>query len=261
MAVLADNSSQLRQWIRNEVEFGGKQKIGARGKPVRRIQEWLGLHGISVVIDGDFGPATQSAIREFQKRNQIAETGEVNEESHAALVAPMWAVLKNPLDAPTSLEDAVVRFAQTHLSSHPQEVGGQNRGPWVRLYMKGNEGQQWPWCAGFVSFVLSQACEALEVRQPIGGSFSCDVLAHQAKSNGLFVAEDGVSAAALKPGWIFLRRRTPQDWTHTGFCIRPERQAFASIEGNTNDEGNREGYEVCTRFNSYPKRDFIRLSS
>ena len=44
---------------------------------------------------------------------------------------------------------------------NPREIGGQNMGPWVRLYMDGREGAEFPWCAGFVCFVLAQACEAM----------------------------------------------------------------------------------------------------
>ena len=34
---------------------------------------------------------------------------------------------------------------------------------------------------------------------------------------------------------------------------------FATIEGNTNDEGSREGYEVCRRVRGRGSKDFIRL--
>ena len=37
---------------------------GAPDQPnVRRVQEWLSLHGNGVLIDGDFGPATERAAR------------------------------------------------------------------------------------------------------------------------------------------------------------------------------------------------------
>ena len=31
-----------------------------------------------------------------------------------------------------------------------------NQGPWVRLYMNGRDGQEWPWCADFASYVLKR---------------------------------------------------------------------------------------------------------
>ena len=63
----------------------------------------------------------------------------------------------------------------------------------------------------------------------------------------------------LKPGSIFLRRRIAGDWTHTGIVIKATPDAFMTIEGNTNDMGSREGYEVCRRFQGYKGRDFVTI--
>jgi hypothetical protein len=80
----------------------------------------------------------------------------------------------------------VVAHAEQHLEQHPREVGGQNKGPWVRLYMQGNEGSDWPWYAGFVSIILKQASKSLNVAIPIQTSFSCDPLTFRAKERGFF---------------------------------------------------------------------------
>jgi hypothetical protein len=39
--------------------------------------------------------------------------------------------------------------------------------------------------------------------------------------------------------------------------IAPREEVFETIEGNTNDEGSREGYEVCHRVRGYGSKDFI----
>ena len=54
-------------------------------------------------------------------------------------------------------------------------------------------------------------------------------------------------------------RNTATDWTHTGFAHGPSAEVFSTIEGNTNDDGSNNGYEVCARTRSLPKKDFIRL--
>jgi len=53
---------------------------------------------------------------------------------------------------------------------------------------------------------------------------------------------------------IFLVRRSSTDWTHTGLATAFNHDAFETIEGNTNNEGSREGYEVCSRSRGYKKR-------
>ena len=130
----------------------------------------------------------------------------------------------------------------------------------MRLYMKGNDGTEWYWCGGFVCFVLHQACESLKVAMPIPGSFSCDELAAQARAAGLFLSEVDAPLEGVPPGCLFLVRRTQSDWTHVGIVVEADETAISTIEGNTNDEGHRDGYEVCTRTRSYDGKDFVLLS-
>jgi hypothetical protein len=200
-------------------------------------------------------------VQRFQEDEGLPSTGAVDRLTFERLVAPMMTVLSPPpARAARRLEGAVMSFARAHLRQHPIEVGGQNRGPWVRLYMKGNEGPEWAWCAGFVTFLLHQAAESVGAPMPIAGSFSCDSLAAQGREAGLFLRERDVDPTSLVPGSIFLVRRTATDWTHTGLVTASAPPVFDTIEGNTNDDGNREGFEVCSRSRGYKDKDFIRLS-
>lgn len=233
---------------------------GAKGQKVKLIQEWLNLHGFHLVIDGDFGPASEYAVKEFQKARGLVVDGVVGPMTFAQLIKPMTDALKPISPGNKSLGEMVVAYAEQHLASHPREVGGQNMGPWVRLYMSGNQGVDWPWCAGFVSFILKQACQSMHKPLPIKTSVSCDSLAASAKEKGLFLAENKVGdKSQLKPGAIFLNRRTSTDWIHTGILIEAQPDIFQTIEGNTNDEGSAEGYEVCKRVRGYKSRDFILI--
>ena len=233
---------------------------GDKNKQVREVQEWLGLHNCGTGIDGDFGDATQKAVRKFQKKSNIGETGIVNRRTFDALVEPLKEVLTDIAPGGRTLAQLVVAYARQHLKQHPQEIGGQNKGPWVRLYMDGHEGSAWPWCAGFATYVLKQACAGMSVSLPIKRSFSCDVLATDAKSRGLLIElPDSAARAGIKPGALFLSRKSQTDWTHTGIVTRVDASTFETIEGNTNDSGEREGYEVCARVRSFGKYDFIRI--
>jgi hypothetical protein len=260
MYVYEQNTSELAKWIRDEVEFQGEIGRGKRGKSVRRVQEWLNLHGFGLVVDEDFGGVTERLLARFQEHRGLGETGVLDETTFAALVEPMKSVLRQRLDSSTSVENAILEYARAHLSVSPREIGGQNRGPWVRLYMKGKDGKQYPWCAGFVTFLLRQACQSLDVDVPIKGSGSCDSLAAQGKDSGLFLSESQLNPEALTAGSIFLVRRTSTDWTHTGLVSHADENMFDTIEGNTNDEGLREGFEVCARSRGYDHKDFILLS-
>lgn len=43
---------------------------GLSGEPVRRLQQKLG-----VIVDGDFGPITEKALKDYQRRNKLEATG------------------------------------------------------------------------------------------------------------------------------------------------------------------------------------------
>lgn len=259
MNVHAEAVPDVKAFSRKEVAFPGEVSKGKEGKAARRVQEWLCLHGEIVAVDGEFGGGTEAAVRAFQEARGLPATGIVDEPTHRALVAPMLRVLRPEVDASLPFGQLVAALGALHLAEHPREAGGDNMGPWVRLYMDGHEGPNWFWCAGFVTFLMEQAAALKGVKAPLAGSFSCDSLAAQGKERGAFRKEGQLSAAELTPGAIFLDRRTPSDWTHTGIVVRTEASAFHTIEGNTNDDGSRNGYEVCARRRGYAKKDFVLL--
>jgi hypothetical protein len=244
-----------------ELDLARTLRRGDRGNKVRAVQEWISLNGIGLVTDGQFGPATEFAIKTFQKERGLAKSGIVGQSTFSELVAPMRQAVVGRAPEPT-LGATVVAYAKQHLERQPREVGGQNRGPWVRLYMGGNEGEPWPWCAGFVCYVLKQACRAFGVPMPIRASFSCDSLAASAQEKGRFLPERTLDRTDVRPGMLFLNPRTSADWTHVGIVVDVSsigQDVFLSIEGNTNDSGDREGYEVCRRIRSFRGKDFIRV--
>jgi hypothetical protein len=242
----------------SDLTFTGPCQRGDKGKAVRLIQEWLCLHGYFVKIDWDFGPATKAAVSQFQNKHQLPPNGIVRKTTFEALIGPMRAALEPIAPEGQSLGRLIAAYARQHVRQHPREIGGRNRGPWVRLYMNGREGPEWPWCAGFVSTLVRQACETLNAPLPITPSVSCDSLAYSATGRDIFITETAAAdRGRITAGSLFLCRRTPTDWTHTGIVLRAEADYFLTAEGNTNDDGSPEGYEACLRTRGYKAKDFI----
>lgn len=242
----------------DDLKLDKNYKRGSSGPKVKLIQEWLCLRGHNVLIDGDFGPATERAVRRFQQANGLTVDGVVGPQTFGVLVKPMTDALNPIPPGNRTLGQMVVAYAEQHLAQHPREVGGENRGPWVRLYMKGSEGKGAPWCAGFACFMLESACKSLSVPQPIPSSVSSSQLAAEAKQRGIFRKGSTLTdKSAITPGSFFLVTGGPTGWKHTGIVHEAESEVLNTIEGNTNDEGSSEGYEVCRRTRGYPGIDFI----
>ena len=247
----------------------GRRSSAANKAKVRKVQEWLSFHGPVMVVDGEYGDATALAVEEFQRRHSLPETGEVDEESWALLTAPMRAALDTSAEigpgARASLAEQAALVAQAHVTQNPREIGGNNRGPWVRLYMDGGQsadGTSHAWCAGFACFIVAQAARDLGMAPPFKRRILVADLARDAKADGRFIdgetMGEGAARAARTPvGGLFVRR-SGQSWNHTGLVTSVSDGVFGTIEGNTTGQ-DRDGDSVKRSRHSYRNYDFIRL--
>jgi len=229
---------------------------------VKYVQELLNHHHIATQIDSDFGNQTGTNVAAFQQRVGLPIDRIVDQATFDALLAPMSAAVAPISPTPTDLRAAILTLAHRHLALAPTEIGGQNRGPWVRLYTSGYDGTDYPWCAGFATFLLRQACKVLNTPMPIRRTLSCDELALSAQQNGRFLPNASVianPAGTLSPGDLYLRLSAPGDWTHTGIVTEVHASHFIAIEGNTNPNGSSDGYTVCELQRQYDKKDFVRI--
>lgn len=244
---------------RLEKELQVATPIGrGKSKGARLVQEYLGVSGINVGIDGDFGDATATGLAEFCASQGIPAATTVDQALMDRLAQPLLRAIA-PVAAKATLGETVVAVARQHLAEHPIEIGGQNRGPWVRLYMSGSEGDSFPWCAGFVTYVVRAAAAAHGKPTPLDRTFSCDVLGGEAKRESRYRRR--TSPATASPGSVFLvpHKSNANDWIHTGIITGGNGTVFNTIEGNTNDTGSREGFEVCARIRACNKVDVITL--
>ncbi len=260
-------NDKLPSWLKKELDLSKTQQHGSRGTAVKRIQEWLTFHGVGVNVDGKFGPVTRNAVRNFQKDNGLGVSGKVTRATFDMLAAPLSRAIDDTrIDSSLGYAETALAVAEQNLAEHPVEIGGQNRGPWVRAYMKGKDGEAYLWCAGFVCFMLYAAGYLKGQKSPINFTFSCDIMGMEAKNEGRFVSERNVSRSddpqqLIAPGDIFLIRRSGNDWIHTGIVREVNEDMFRTIEGNTNEGGSRNGFEVASRWRSYNKMEFIKINS
>ena len=60
-------------------------KMGSKGPYVTQLQEILKKKGYPLKVDGDFGPATQAAVKDFQRVNKLTDDGIVGPKTWGKL--------------------------------------------------------------------------------------------------------------------------------------------------------------------------------
>lgn len=142
-----------------------------------------------------------------------------------------------PAPSPLTIAQRILSVAQSQLgvSEVPK---GSNKGP-VEKYLKavGLPGGH-AWCMAFVYWCVNEACKEAGIKNPL-------------HATGGVLAQWNAAPKALKvktpqPGDIFIMD-FGKGMGHTGIVTKVDKGRIFTIEGNSNDDGSREGYEVCRK--------------
>ena len=167
-------------------------------RDVKKIQSWLTLYeykhpgsGTATQIDGDFGPATELAVKNFQSAINKNRTGVVSQNLFSMMTDPLEMAFTTS-GGNGSVRDRIKAVAMNHLVQRPRELiinGESNLGPWIRSYMDGDDGQFQFWCVGFVLAVIDQAVSELgaDFTDYMPLTKACDDLGNHAQSTGTFI--------------------------------------------------------------------------
>ena len=128
---------------------------------------------------------------------------------------------------------------------------GSNRGKRVEQMLRytGLDGG-YPWCAGAVA---AWGIEALGKSWPAPRTADCDAILSWARRKNVLWKTDPL------PGDIFLVLKSSTDAIHTGVVVKALANGRVQTwEGNTNDDGSREGYRVCNRTRATSNLVYVR---
>lgn len=262
----------LKTAFQTELHFTDTLKKGATGAGVRRAQEWLCLNALqyptealNTALDGQFGPATERAIRNFQALRKLPKTGIVTPELFAQLSAPLSTAFQKKPTA-TDIRNAIIQLAQAHLKQRSAELqtsDAQNLGPWVRSYCDLADGSPFKWCMGFVQTILDQAASEFgrNFTDIMPQTLSCDVLALSGQAHNRLIDNAVLrkNPKRVRPGDVFLLRNAingsaqTKDWFHTGLITAISGDVIETIEGNTNSKGDSNGTSVLSRVRNFQK--------
>lgn len=131
-----------------------------------------------------------------------------------------------------------VALSQEGVEEQPR---GSNGGPEVNQYLKSvGLGSGYPWCMAFVYWCMQEATAALGVKNELTKTGGVLV---QWRTTGM---KKVLTTEHVRPGAIFIMD-FGHGFGHTGFVVSVDGNKVHTIEGNTNDQGSREGYTVARK--------------
>lgn len=235
-------------------------KVGDPDKEtVKTIQHRLNAVGCGPVAeDGVFDKAgTERAVKLFQARfsdvtgRPLVSDGQVGSLTWGALFGASTVPFTSV--APSALTKAAIEFAQTQIGVMENPLGS-NRGPEVDVYLSAvgldPASGSFAWCVAFTHFCFKKAAENLGVSNPhIKTAGALDHWNQAGKkpkivrvTNAKAVADPGL----VKPGSLFIID-LGGGLGHSGMVIEVANGRLVTIEGNTNDNGSRNGIGVFRR--------------
>jgi hypothetical protein len=221
---------------------GKAVRIGdSRADIVKQVQQRLNDVGCGpLALDGVFAAGTESAAKLFQTRRSLDADGVVGPITWDALFQEAPFVNDAP---PTPLLATTLKVA-TSQDGVRESPGTPNRGPQVDRYVTSvglNPANGYSWCQAFVYWCFDQAAATLAVANPCVKT--AGVLDHWARSP----PDDRIAAAAaaddptlIRPGAVFIIDHGGGKG-HAGLVTGVVSGEIATIEGNTNEAGSRDG--------------------
>lgn len=106
-------------------------KKGSRGEMVRQIQKALAGAGLRVIVDGNFGPITEEAVKEFQIKKGLKADGIVGPATLAKLIPARLKKSRRIINeiivhctaTPEGRECSVTEIRQWHLRRGFSDIG------------------------------------------------------------------------------------------------------------------------------------------
>jgi Putative peptidoglycan binding domain/CHAP domain len=225
------------------IKYPGIVKVGQNNpaEAVREIKRNLNRLGYGPLDEKNpsYGASTAMAVHKFQTAYHLASDGEVGELTWKRLREGRVTVVPVAAD-PRNIGLMAMEIAKSQL--YVRELTGKNDGTEVEGYLRAvHLSKGHPWCQAFVYWCFEQAAQRLERNNPVsctGGVLDC--LTRERKEGTTIIYDDP------QPGDQGIMD-FGHGHGHTFLVTERHLNRVFSIEGNTNNDGSRDGDGVYER--------------
>lgn len=224
-------------------------KKGSQGPMVRSLQQVLQELDYDLPVTGVFDNATYAVVRNFQAAHldkhgiPLHIDGVVGDITWWALNNPRTKVTHSVIDfrlipdeamGGTTLGRAALLIAIEELKNGAGEIGGNNKGKWVKKYLQpAGLGEGNAWCAAFLSWCFLQAAGGDKTKMPFRYSAGARDVFNQIKNKGMDIKSTDTTYTP-QPGDIvaWWRVSMASGLGHIGIVHHFKDGFLYTIEGN-----------------------------
>jgi peptidoglycan hydrolase-like protein with peptidoglycan-binding domain len=226
---------------------------------VKKIQNRLNAAGCGPIVeDGVFDKKrTERAVRLFQARFPdvtgvpLAIDGEVGSLTWGVMFGASTVPASST--APSALAKAAIEFASTQIGVMERPLGS-NRGPEVDGYLTAvgldPAAGSFAWCVAFTHFCYRKAAAQVGIPNPhvktAGVLDHWNRAAEKARVVRVTSGQAADNPSLVKPGSLFIID-LGKGLGHSGMVVEVANGRLVTVEGNTNDNGSRNGIGVFKR--------------
>lgn len=229
-------------------------QLGKKHWFVKLLRRVLSEHGYGdlrwkdpeVAVSDYFDGTLLAPVKAFQTALGLTADGIVGGKTWAALAGGLHEI---PHPAPGGQYDEVaVRNTAADYNEFLVALGvkehGSNTGEVVdavNRHTLGHSGE--PWCATVQDFCADTSAKVHQTKVPLDIGASASDLHRRAEKAGRLIPLEQV-----KRGHLFIVPGGGTGWRHVGMVLQHlPNGRIRTCEGNTNDDGSADGYEMCIR--------------
>lgn len=221
---------------------------GSSGNDVKTLQQMLKSNGYQLDVDGNFGPKTQEAVKDYQKKNNLAVDGIVGKNTWSSLNATASSA------APTGSQPAPEADAQTSGGYTPSETVQQAQSL-LEQHMANKPGEY----NSQYSAQIQQIMDKILNREKFSYDLNSDAIyqqyAQQYAQQGKMAMMDTMGqAAAMTGGYGNSYAQSVGQQTYQGY-MQQLNEVMPELYGMALDRYNQEGDEMLNQYGLLVSQD------
>ena len=222
---------------------------GAKGDDVKTLQQKLNSSGYNLAVDGQFGPKTQAAVKDYQKKNNLAVDGIVGKNT--------WGTLNKNNTATTQITDDDAPKSDTTPTNEgyvPSETVQQAQAL-LQQQMANKPGEYGSQYADQIQGILGQLLNRPKFSYDLNADALYKQYAQQYTQQGKMAMMDTMGqAAAMTGGYGNSYAQSVGQQAYQGY-MQQLNNMMPELYGMALDQYNQEGQQLLNQYGVLQSQD------